>query len=179
MTDQLQNTLNRWLGFEEGDQEAAADLELVRLFSLIPSPVPSENFVDQVMVRSGVVHRAELLVGRPLRTAMKMALCFTLLLSALTAAVAPGVLIPLLKLLSPTKLLEIGVDMTVELFRRLAESVAVWRALAGFGEAISRLVQSPVGMATLIIGFILSAGALRALSVLIDSDQRGGYVSFV
>jgi formate dehydrogenase assembly factor FdhD len=61
----------------------------------------------------------------------------------------------------------------------MAESVAVWRALAGLGETMSQLVESPVGLAALMMGFILSAGALRAISVLIDSDQRGRYVSFV
>ena len=179
MTDKLQNTLNRWLGFEEKNQRAAAATELVQLFRLLPSPLPPENFIDRVILRSGVGYQAEMLVGRPFRIAMKIALCLALLLSALTAAVVPGVLIPLLRLLSPMKLLEIGVDMTVELFRRLAESVAVWRALTGLGEAMSQLVESPVGLATLIFGFIVSAGALRALAALIGSDQRGGYVSFV
>lgn len=179
MGDTLQDTLNRWLRFEGDDRKAAAESELVQLFHLIPSPVPAESFTDRVLARSRVGQASELAVGKPLRIALKISLCLALLLSALSAAVAPGVLIPLLRLLSPTKLLGIGVDMTVEFFRRLAESLAVWRALADFGESMSRLVQSPVGMAILIVGFILSAGALRALTVLIDADQRGGYVSFV
>ena len=175
MTETLKNAIRRWLRHEAAGREQAAEQSLSGVFSRLPMPMPSAAFVSRVLAEAGWAPRAPLfhdLTSQRLRALVTAAGA----LVVVALLFVPSVLSAVWLVASSLDPLQLGADLLASGVARVAESVAVWEALAGVAGAVGGALSSPRLLAILVAAALISLTAFGVLQSLLLSNRSAYHV---
>lgn len=167
MSCRLDKAVRRWLRAEL-DADGASERALHGVFRALPTPRLPAGFADRVMLEVGLTPSR----GAVAPLAWRIAVCTALAAAAAALAAAPDVARGLLRLVSPGDVLRLAAGIVVESCQRIAEGLAVWRAVNSIGETFVEFLSAPPILTALLAATLLSASGLRMLHGLLAVDRR-------
>jgi hypothetical protein len=166
MTDQLKQTMRRWLLAERSGTVAAADRALRDLFSVLVDPAPSAGFADRVMLRLAPMPEA----GR-LALGWRLTLAACLVVAALSVAYLPLVVWPLAEFVRVGGLVQLLGTALAAASRALVDWLSFWQSLAGVNIVLMTVISKPSVAAMLFAVAVLTAISFRILSGLMVAKR--------
>lgn len=182
--------LNRWLAAESEGLDDAAEAELLALFQALPPLAPPAGFADRVLVRAGIVGRADNTAPAPLPAVarwnpfaarwLQVALALCLLVTGAALPWLAGMLRSLAGttslLLGPGDLVRLGTGALNAVTRGLVAAFALWDWFLEIGRTLTQPLATPVIAVGMIVCLLVSLVAFHLLRDLITRDRSWTHV---
>lgn len=177
MTGKLKNSVEHWLREERRGSTGRAENALLEVFSRLPKePVP-DGFAERILIRAGIALPVVAERSWAAFWGVRAAISTCLVLIALFLVVIPGYIPALLGIFNLSRITEMGVAALVSVSHQLGVGLIVWRALSSAGGILSATLSSPQNLMVLMLGMLLSIGALRLLHDVLHAERSSRYVS--
>ena len=176
MNRKLKRATNHWLEQEKSGRSEEAEQALQKVFSRLPAePVPI-GFAERVLQQVGFGPTASAARSWAAFWGVRAAVSLCLILVALFLLIIPSYLPALLGIFNPNRMAEVGISALVGVSHQLGSGLVVWRALSKAGSIATTTLSSPQYLTALVLGLLLSIGALRALHEVIIAERSSRYV---
>ncbi|MEM7586898.1 MAG: hypothetical protein AAF560_26140 [Acidobacteriota bacterium] len=164
----LDQSLQLWLTAERDDRTESAESALQAVFASLPAPLPSAEFAQRVLVRTGLRP-----MPYPWWSRATIAAC--LLLVGLAAAFALPLVFSLFQLAAPSEIAAGLVQAFVALINRVDEVLAIWQVGARIAATLALVATAPQVIATLLALTACSVFTFRGVNQLLSPPRSSGY----